>query len=57
MNKKEKLTSEQTFQRNTLCMKYPALRKYIIQCFNENNTEELFEFLNGIQLTDIEVEN
>lgn len=51
------LSQSQILQKNTLCLKYPILKKYITQCFNENKTDELFEFLNGIELSENQVSN
>ena len=42
-------------QKQLLCLQYPILKKYIIQCFEENRLEELWSFLDGIKLSDTEV--
>lgn len=36
-----------------LCAKYPLLKKYIIECFENDRVDELMDFLSGIDTGEV----
>ena len=50
MVKDSKLSQEQERQRDSLSLKYPLLKKYIHQCYENGEVDSLMDFLDGLVL-------
>lgn len=51
-NQNQTLTATEVAQRDSLCIRYPILKSYIIHCYAVGEVEDLMSFLDGIETED-----